>query len=323
MLVGVFVVGAIVLFVFAIMIFTSGKLLTEKQDFVLFFEGSVKGLNVGAPVTFRGVKVGTVTDVNIRLDPQTKEVYIPVYIEIEPQRFIAADDRQSSTRTGVSAPALVAQGLRAQLQLQSLLTGQLFIQFDFHPDTEASYVGAEPSLEELPTIPTPIQIIGKTLADYNVEEVLATLTSTLSGIDRLVNQPELREAVANLDTTLRNLDDLVRQLQHHTGTISAKTQLTLDEVRQAARSATETFAGVRRSVDEINPRVQDALTGVEQTLGQTRQTLDSAHGVVGEDSEVVYELRAMIEEMKNAANAVRSLADTLERQPEAVLRGKR
>ncbi len=174
-LIGIFVAGAIGLIVAGILIISGGKLLlTDKTNYVLYFKGSVKGLNIGSPVSFRGVNIGTVTDIQLVVGEQESDIRIPVIVEIDNTKFLSSQTGKSMMGDDDSIAELVTAGLRAQLQLQSLLTGQLFIQIDFFPNTEANLVEDNRyrrSYKEIPTIPTPIEIIGKLLENLPVDKI--------------------------------------------------------------------------------------------------------------------------------------------------------
>jgi paraquat-inducible protein B len=156
-LIGGFVVGAIGLVIAGVLIFGSAKFLQETFKFVMYFEGSVKNLNVGSPVVFRGVKIGTVTDILLRYDPEDMSIKIPVIIEIEPDRVevIGGIPREPDPELTISE--LVERGLRAMLQMQSFVTGQLMVELDFHPDKPIKLVGGDTGYPEIPTIPSPPQ----------------------------------------------------------------------------------------------------------------------------------------------------------------------
>ncbi len=149
-LIGGFVVGAIALVLVGAIAFGGGKFLAAKRQAVLFFsEYSLAGLDVGSPVTFRGVKIGSVTGVVIRYDVEQQTIQVPVYIEVELDRIRVVRGK-SDTK---SFPTLIERGLRAQLVIQSLVTGQASIDLNFHPNTPIKLVGSEPGMIEVPTIP--------------------------------------------------------------------------------------------------------------------------------------------------------------------------
>jgi paraquat-inducible protein B len=126
-LIGAFVVGAIALVVAGIIIFGSGDFFAERPKFVMFFEGSVNGLNVGAPVTFRGVKIGTVTEVNLYFNPQDMSLKIPVYVEFDPKSMVLEKGSWQKSERYEYIKQFIDRGLRAKLQLQSMVTGLLMI----------------------------------------------------------------------------------------------------------------------------------------------------------------------------------------------------
>ena len=201
--IGAFVVGALILAVMAILLLGSGDLFIQKPRFVLYFKGSVKGLNVGSPVNFRGVNIGTVTNVQLVMGKSGSDIRIPVTIEINPGSFIRSEQMiggMTESRKEKLAE-LIDAGMRAQLQLQSLLTGQLFIQLDFYPGTRVDLVGDD-RYPEIPTIPTPIEKITKKLEDFPVEQVMNNIISTSQGLNKLVNSPELHQSIQSLKEIL-------------------------------------------------------------------------------------------------------------------------
>ncbi len=139
-LIGIFVLGAIALAVIGIVVLGSGKFFKETVGVVCYFEGDIKGLNVGSPVVFRGVKVGSVTNILLRFDPQTLDFKIPVFIEIEPDRIETIGPRG---KKGERMKPLIDKGLRAQLEMQSFVTGQLQIALNLLPDKPAKFVGTD------------------------------------------------------------------------------------------------------------------------------------------------------------------------------------
>src|SRR5262245_7341208 len=154
-LIGGFVVGAIALALVGAIAFGGGKFLAAKRQAVLFFsESSLAGLDIGSPVTFRGVKVGSVTGIVIRYDVDNQTLRIPVYIEIDLDRIEVISGREHVE----NFQALIERGLRGQLVVQSLVTGQASIDFNFHPGTPINLTGTEPGMVELPTIPSEVDL---------------------------------------------------------------------------------------------------------------------------------------------------------------------
>src|SRR5450631_581933 len=136
-MIGIFVIGALVLLMVAIVVFGSGDLFKKTNKFVLYFDGSVKGLSIGAPVKFRGVSIGSVKDISLIYDSKAETITLPVIVEIQQDRIQGAP---SFGELG-GAQKMIALGLRGNLEVQSFLTGQLMISFDFYPDRPAKLRG--------------------------------------------------------------------------------------------------------------------------------------------------------------------------------------
>lgn len=305
-LIGIFVAGAIGLIVAGILIISGGKLLLiDKTNYVLYFQGSVKGLNIGSPVSFRGVNVGTVTDIQLVVDEEAVDVRIPVIIEIDNTKFIRSQTAKLKRKASIDE--LIDAGLRAQLQLQSLLTGQLLIQIDFFPNTQPTLVENNryrSNYEEIPTIPTPIEIIGELLEGIPVDKLKNHIVSSIEGIDRLVNSEELQQTIVALRAALEDFRHLVSNLDQQVEPVSTSINLTLGDAREALKKATTT------------------LDDVSGTLKQADTTLKSADDILT-DEQVLTALDNALNEITSAAYAIRILAETINNQPESLIRGRR
>ncbi|ALP52580.1 hypothetical protein Tel_05145 [Candidatus Tenderia electrophaga] len=327
-IIGLFIVGAAILAVAAALLFGSG-LLRDKHRFVMFFDSSVKGLDMGAPVYFRGVKIGTVSDIGLLLDPDSLKVMIPVYVELEVQRVKLISGEDMTALRVQRMDDMVQQGLRAQLQTQSLLTGQLSIQLDMHPDKPIELVGAVDQYQEIPTIPTPIQQLTRKLDDFPVDQVLDNFAGAIAGIDKLVNNQDLPQAIARLDTTLQQYGRLAQQLDGQAARVSADLRATLDDMRATLASSRALIASGEVLVDDstrLVGRLHDDAERLSQsaatTLAEIQAAADAAGNLIAPDSQVYFQLTQALEAAAKTARSLRLLADTLERHPEALLKGK-
>jgi paraquat-inducible protein B len=312
-LIGAFVVGAVVLAVAAVLILSSGDLFVKKPRYVLYFKGSVKGLNVGSPVNFRGVNIGTVTNIQLVMGTSQSDIRIPVTIEINPENFIRSHSwvRQMTENPGENLAELIKAGLRAQLQLQSLLTGQLFIQLDFYPGTPVDLVG-ETKYPEIPTIPTPIEKITRKLENFPIDQVMNDITATSDGLRKLVNSPELHQSLLSLNEALESVNRLLTSQDLQASIVSLHT--TLDAVGSLARN-------LDGRVEPLSSDTHATLEAIRGTMRQARDTLKSAQSLVG-DEKLLYAIDNALAETAAAARSVHELADFLDRQPQALIRGR-
>lgn len=196
-MIGVFAVGGLILLLIGIVVLGSGELFKRTNKFVLYFDGSVKGLAVGAPVMFRGVSIGTVKDISLIYDSKAGTVMLPVIVEIEQGRIKGAP----SFGDAGGDKKMIDLGLRAKLEVESFLTGQLMISFDFYPDKPAKLRGILKEYPELPTLPISPDIFA-VMDELPIKEIAKNLDATAKGLNSLVNSSDLQRTLYELPNTL-------------------------------------------------------------------------------------------------------------------------
>ncbi len=336
-MIGAFVLGGAALLTVGVGVFGGGRQFADTETFVLFFEGSLKGLNVGAPVLFRGVKVGEVTDVRVRYHVEEQRIDIPVYALLQRDRIIQIGKSENREQ---NMPALVERGLRARLAMQSFVTGMLAVELDFHPGAPLRLVGGDSEFREVPTIPSAFDELTKTLQDIPIRELVEDLRRAVNGVDELVRSEDMRAAVRHIGAAAEAAGTLARQVNERVAELAARGDETLVQARSTLKTLEEKVASAEASFGDalgevrglarsLNERDDTVLKGIEEAaasaraaLEQARLTLITANEVMTRDSEVRYHLTSMLEEVAAAARAVRALADYLERYPEALIRGK-
>jgi phospholipid/cholesterol/gamma-HCH transport system substrate-binding protein len=318
-LIGAFVLGAIALIVAGVVVFGSGRFFRKTHKFVMFFQGSVKGLNVGAPVMFRGVRVGQVTDIKINFYGRELTLLIPVYAELDPKTGVLAS---GDVPRGQYLQPLIRKGLRAQLQLQSFVTGQLAINLDFYPDTPARLVGTEKRYPEIPTIPAPLEELTSTIQGLKLDQTIRKLDSTIEGIDRIVNSPQLKESIVSLNRVLVSLDALTKDIDSRVMPVASSIQETSEAARGAFVQAQKTLTMKEGAPGEIAQSVRDTLKSARLTLEETQRTVAGVRRVADQNANLGYDLGRTLEEITALSRSLRSLTDYLDRHPEALIRGK-
>jgi len=321
-LIGGFVVGALALVVIGVLLFGSGRFWKERPTYVMFFDGSVKGLNIGAPVIFRGVRVGSVTDIFMHFDGKDLSVRIPVLVELGEGKVEAINmGAVKEIQEGPIAAfppimeEMIKRGLRAQLQMQSFVTGQLLIALDFYKDTPARTVGAINEYQEIPTIPTSLQTISRKLEEIPLDQMVARLNSSLDGIDRLLNSPELAESIDNLNRTLEEIHNLVRNVDGRIEPLFAGIQGAVKDYSKFAQD-------INSRIDPLASGADEALKSIGSAAKRADKVLGKLEGLFSEDSVTMVELKNTLREFSTAARSIRLWADYLERHPEALIRGK-
>lgn len=211
--IGIFVTGALALLVIGISVFGSGMLFKKADKYVLFFDGSVKGLSAGAPVVFRGVKVGNVEQVNLLYSPKTEDVHILVIIDVELSRVKGVPEHVGYP----NYEELIKHGLRAQLDVQSFVTGQLIVSFDFYQDKPARLLGIMDQYPELPTLPMTPGVLN-IVQELPLKEIANNVNETMVGINKLVNSDGFRgldDAIMEITQAARAMRLFLEYLEQH------------------------------------------------------------------------------------------------------------
>jgi paraquat-inducible protein B len=346
--IGAFIIGAVALIVIGLLIFGRSQFFSETRTFVLYFDGSVKGLNIGASVDFQGVRVGSVTDIKVQYLSQTNEFRTPVYIQIEANRIGEAHVRQSREERKQYLQSLIDRGLRARLEVQSLVTGQLIVQLGFYPDTPIRLVGDDPDVPEMPTIPTALQQVQAAAQDIlekiqelPLDQLFANFMQTIEGTNRLVNAPEVTALVRSLNDTMTDVQRLVRQVDGQMGRM-------FDDVSGASAASRALLTDLQQLVRRLDGQIIPLADGAKQTMDAARAVLkDSQQLVRNADGKVIRmtesitdtakatqatmvtaqrrlddNLVVALQEVTAAVRAIRLLVDYLERNPNALLTGK-
>jgi paraquat-inducible protein B len=314
-LIGIFVIGAIALLVAAVVAVGSGRFFTRAQTYVMFFEDDVGGLQVGAPVTFRGVRLGSVTGIQIRYDTDARQITIPVMVELD-MRQVRLVGRASQE----TIDQLIERGLRARLKLQSFVTGQAGVELDFDPGSPAHFVGIVKNYPEIPT------------QRSSISEFRATLTDLISELRKLP-VGELLERVndisANLSTLIIHVDGLVVDVNNHLNdsftevpALVAESRGMVADLDTVARDLSKLTRDVNKDVPAISKGATDAIARLNKTLERAQTSMSSIENNLGERSPLQYQMNQALTEITAAASAMRNLAEYLQENPSVLLSGK-
>ncbi|MFC1823583.1 MlaD family protein [Thermodesulfobacteriota bacterium] len=338
-LIGGFVIGALALVFAGVMVFGSGKFFQEKVKYVLYFESSLKGLNVGSPVVWSGVKIGSVTDIQLHADTSDLSIQAPVIIETERGRIKIRGDQAADPRKGMER--LIKRGLRAQLLTQSLVTGQLLIDLDYHPDTPVKLADTQGLYPEIPTIPSSMETLSQTIKGLSLDELVDNLTAAVAGFERLINAPEVGESLRNLNQTIKDTQHLIRNADNRIGPIASGIEGALGDTRKLVRhlddqidplaaNVNNTLGDARKLLQNTDAQIAPLADSIRKTadaateaVKQAEKTLVTAEELLGKDSTVMYQVTKTLKELSDAARSIRVWAEYLERHPEALVRGKR
>ena len=272
--------------------------LDDAREYLVYFDGSLRGLKPGAPVEFRGIEVGRVTDVRLVIDYETGDVRIPVRIAMLPERLAPLAVSGGEARPPADfAEKLIARGVRAQLKTANLLTGELVVDLDIHPDAPPAELRTENGVPVIPSVPSDLETITSSMAELldklsslPLAELIADLRTAIRDVDRLMNDPRLGRVLAALERAATRIAAVAGALEGEVG---------------------PTAVALRRAAEKADRAVLEAT----RLFRQARDTLDP-------NSRLYQSVVQMTQETARAARAVRLLAEYLERNPQALIRGR-
>lgn len=330
--VGGFTVGALALLVVGLLMFGGGQLLrTDKTRFVVFFDTSLNGLDIGAPVKMQGVKIGEVVELSIQIDPKNLKIYKPVVVEI---------DRNSFTGTGgVKFPTalmhgqqeknrddLVKAGFRARLETQSLLTGLLYVDIDLHPDKPPLFVNLNyKGIVEFPGIPkttdelrNTAEEVAKKLRELPLDQIVLDLSESLKEIKNLLASEDVKKSKAALARTLEEMDKTVTTLNRNLEPMLKDTNTTIRNTNLLMQDSRAMVQDIRSDIKPILASTDKTLKAAALALNRADESMANVNEAIGPESA----LNETLEALRDASRSIEGLTDYLERHPESLISGK-
>ncbi len=314
--IGLFMIGGIVLAVVGVATLASTTLFEERSTFVSLFEESVNGLERGAPVKFQGVPVGTVTEILIRIDERDKTFEVPVQYDVDLTRLTTRAGKYLQLNRQDVLRQQIADGLRAQLQMESMVTGQLYIELTYRPDAPIESETALAEFPEIPTTPSLLAALGtgagsvmekvlqvlfqvnQLLNEVDMPGINAAVVSSAEAVERLVDSPEIRAAVQQVPG------------------MTAQVNQTMAEVQRLAQHASA-------AIDPLQLQLEGTSTEMLAAMQALHGMLDEMAGLLSTDSDLGYGLQETLASLRKAADALSVLATSLEQNPDMLIRGKK
>ena len=317
-LIGAFVLGAIAVIVAGVLFFGSGQFAEKRIPMVSFFHGSVAGLRVGAPVTFRGVRIGEVKSMGIRIDPDTGSYIIQVNMELLTGTFKLyggglprADEKL--------IPGLVQRGLVAQLVQESFVTKLLDVDLDFRPGVQASRLGEPTSVPEVPTVPSGLETFTKKLEEVDIAATLQAVERAFTTVNTILESPEVKQTIHDLPRVTRalehTLDTIDREVTRFSGTGREAIVTTAADLRK-------TLAAVQTLAVDLDREATSTLTTVRGTFKNANTSIDGANVLLDPRGRTVMQVQRAIDDLAAAAARLRTLAERVDRDPAVLVRGR-
>lgn len=312
-MVGAFVLGAVGLILAAVVVFGSGSLFRKTHEFVIYFGGDINGLRVGAPVKFKGVEIGQVKRIKLRLEQEVNrdngqlraDVRIPVIIELDEDKIVSHGGASIDLSDPHTIPNLIREGMRAQLGSDSFVTGLMYVALDIQPNTPIQMIAPPGSpLQEIPAVPNTLEQaqavavrIFERLDKVDFNAVFTQMTGMLDSIRQLTTSPALREVVNNSEKTREQLDHTLAGAQQTLNTVNGQVRPLSDSLQKTSVSA-------------------------DAAARQARITLGTVQTAIEPNSPINYQALQTLQDVSAAAHSIKELADYLQRNPSAIVRGR-
>lgn len=323
--IGAFIIGAVILIAIATALFGGAELLAARTKAVSYFPDSVKGLRVGSNVQARGVRVGYVTDIQLLGDIDTLETQVQVTMEIFPEAFQLTRGGTligTVAESNLSIQNIVDAGLRAQLNVESFVTGQLLVELDFKPETAPLFRSEDAPYTEIPTIPSDIAQVLENVQRFvaglqesvDIDILMQDIANTVAGLNQIVNSEDLEQIVSGLNALI-NAEDTQRLTENLQKAV-VDLRATLNDTRSFVNTTGD-------GLGELKTSLVPVIANLDNTLQKTQQVMSAARSQLGTDSETSYELVNTLKEVQSAARSLRLLTEYLEQHPESLIRGKK
>jgi len=308
--------GALVLILVGVATLASTSWFNRQSTFISYFSETVNGLEVGAPVKFQGVPVGRVTELLIQIEPADRTFQVPVRYEVDLSRLTS----DAGTFVDLDDPLVlrqqIASGLRAQLQMESIVTGQLYVELAYRTDpSPPDAEGKQTSFPEIPTTPSLLAAFGtqagslvgdvlsilfrvnEMLEEVNMVDINQAVVGSANAVERLADSPELRAAFAQVPGLTAQVNETLAAIQQMT-------------------------TRVEGAIDPLQARLETTNDEVVLALRAVREAMEETRGFLTPDSGVGYRMESAMAALQEAAEALRDLALSLERNPDMLIRGR-
>ncbi|MBU0664696.1 MAG: MCE family protein [Proteobacteria bacterium] len=329
--IGAFVVLSFLLLVTGIVIFGGGKFFSNKNTAIVYFEGSLQGLNVGAPVAYRGITIGEVKEIQIDINADTFQIIVPVLISLDPTKIIKVegrDKKETNHDINTFLKTMCDRGLRASLKSQSLLTGKLYIDLSIQEDSKAIYHDKGGKYLEIPTVPSEMQQMTQAMQSLNFQELAGKFSNTMDALEKMstsleqaLNSKTSQEKLALFFTSLDRFHSILAKVDENLLPVINKFDTSLDKVSQLSDNTNQ-------MIGHIDGQVEPFFTTMNSTTGDAGAALQAIETLMtnleqstGIDSPLHYQLTESIIELGKAAKSIRLFTESLDRNPQRLLFG--
>lgn len=329
--VGGFVIGAIILVVISFLVLGSGRAFKNDLRLMAVFPGTVKGLDVGSQVLFRGVDIGSVAKIQLYHNPETRQSLVPVYIDLKQEVMeLINPDAGKAELTEAQAlefmVAMVKSGLHARLTLESLVSGKQLVEFEIDPLIPIKLTGIDKKYLEIPTVESDMDKLQNLMKSLPLTELTENLVITVTEINKLFADKDSKEIFNNLNATISGSLVLIKNLNEQVAPLAASTQNNLNEIQSLLKNTdkhlSETLSELSRLSKNLDGQLTQLMQSASRSFDKSDQAFSSLNSLVDKESITRNKLEQSLKELSRAAKSFRVFTEYLERHPEALIKGK-
>jgi len=312
--IGLFIVVGVALGITGLLLFSSSKMFTKTRDIVVYFNQSLNGLNVGAPVKYRGVTIGSVKRVMIFWNQATNDYAMPVLVELEEKLIKERVGEPIEVFTDRSMEQRITQGMRATLQAESLVTGVLYV--EVHIDQNAPppvFHQLKPIYREMPSEPTQIQQLMENLGSLDIKAITTNINAVVTRLDTVLENLRMGDISAGVTNTLASVNKLLASPDITNSLASARA--TLDQYKALGEK-------INAKLDPLAESITNSLAEANRTLTQLQSTASNVRGMLRPDAPLQHDLDQLLRQMAGTAESISSLLEFLKQHPNALITGR-
>ncbi len=332
-MIGVFVVLSCLLLVIAIIVFGGNKLFEKENIVIAYFDGSLKGLSIGAPVTFRGVNVGQVKSIQIHIQKNgasNQKVIIPVLIALTAGQSIRVDasSRASENGADVFLETMCEHGLRAKLKMQSLVTGKLYIDLAFYENTTPVYQDQTGKYFEIPTLPSESYQFSRLVENINFEELYSKILNTFTSLEsltadlaKILGNKKTQGLVDELSIATASLNSILSKTDKNISPILEKMDSSLGHIDDLAGNADQMLTSYDAKLQPLLVEMAAIIAHFDTTLQQADLVFNQAEKALKPSSPLHFRLSEAMLQLEKTLGSIENLSDFLYRNPNALILG--
>jgi len=332
-MIGVFVSLSIFIFMTGIVLFAGSRFFNKDNLVIAYFDDSLKGLSVGAPVTYMGVTVGQVKEIKIQIKergPREHNVIIPVIIAFDTNPEMVITGAEFNSVQGVDAfiESMIKQGLRAKLKTISLVTGKRYIDLALYNNTIAMYQDQRGKYLEIPTLPSDIHQMQKVLGDMDLGRLYHKVLSTFESLDTLakslsqaLSHEKTQTLVDDLVAASENLNAILGKIDSGMDPILKKVNRELDDISALTLNANTVITTLDQHIQPVAASFTKTLDNLDNTLLQANQLLNQAEQTLQPSSPLYHRLSETLRQLETTSSSIKQLSDFISRNPDALIFG--